>query len=167
MSRKNRLKKEILEDLLENKEFQITIFEDISVCEAIKAKFFSVDDSPYASIPIEVLISVPKNYPFSPCLVTFTPIIMHPNVTSTGVLDYPLFKQDMWSPVTRIQTMLIQIKALFHTPFFCEDIPFVSDKGKEEDDGTGVEKICANPEALRLWQEEPGTLREIVLSQVV
>jgi ubiquitin-protein ligase len=125
-----------------------------------------VDDSPYASIPIEVLISVPKNYPFSPCLVTFTPIIMHPNVTSIGVLDYPLFKQEMWSPATRIEKMLMQIKALFHKPFFCEDIPF-SDKGKEEDDGSELVKVCANPEALKLWQEDPATLREIVLSQVV
>ena len=153
-----RLQKEIVE-LSKNRNFEFTLSHS-----NIQVKFFSTNDSPYAHIPINLVITISKNYPFAPCLISFNPIIIHPNITHEGFLDYPPFKQD-WSAAYTIEKIILEIQTLFHKPFICEDIPFVSDKGKEEEDGL-VTQISANPEALRLWQEEPETLREIVLSQI-
>ena len=157
LSYKNRLTKE-LDITSNNDEFQIVKTKE----NTIKVTFYSTDDSPYVGIPLNVIIIFPNVYPFNPPTVYFIPNIFHPNITGEGKLDLSLLKNE-WSPACTLEKLLIEIKSLFYKPFECE-VELISDKGKEEE--TEIIDICANMEALRLWKEDPETLRQLVLSQI-
>ena len=160
LSYKNRLRKE-LDRTSDNDEFQIVKTKE----NTIKVTFYSTDDSPYVGIPLNIIIIFPNVYPFNPPCVYFIPNIFHSNITGEGKLDIPLLKED-WSPACTLEKLLLEIKSLFNKPFECNplEIDIVSDKGKEEE--SEVIDICANMEALRLWKEDPETLRQLVLSQL-
>lgn len=81
----------------------------------IEAMIFGPSDSPYAGGMFKLSINVPDKYPFRPPTVKFTTKIYHVNISMSGDICLDILKHN-WSPVLKIETVLLSILSLLTDP---------------------------------------------------
>lgn len=66
----------------------------------------------------KILISLPKEYPFKPPVVSFKTKIYHPNVTNDekGSMCLGILRGDTWKPPNRIFEVLTLIRDILEKP---------------------------------------------------
>jgi ubiquitin-protein ligase len=62
----------------------------------------------------------PKQYPFSPPIIIFSPPLFHPNIDFAGILSIPEFKEN-WSPAVTIDILLHSILSILDEPLLLEE----------------------------------------------
>jgi len=79
-----------------------------------KATIIGPPETPYEGGIFKFDIELPKNYPFSPPIVTLKTKIFHPNISEKKIcVD---FLQGKWSCVMQIQSLLMSILLLLNDP---------------------------------------------------
>lgn len=63
-------------------------------------------------------ISLPKEYPFKPPVISFKTKIYHPNVSNDdkGSMCLGILRSDSWKPPNRIRDVLALVRAILSTP---------------------------------------------------
>jgi ubiquitin-conjugating enzyme E2 D/E len=75
-------------------------------------------DSAYAGGKFNIQISLPKEYPFKPPVLTFRTKIYHPNVTNDdkGAMCLGMLRADEWKPPNKIVDVLKLVRAVLAAP---------------------------------------------------
>eukprot|EP01028_Stygiella_incarcerata_P009443 TRINITY_DN4473_c0_g2_i1.p1 TRINITY_DN4473_c0_g2~~TRINITY_DN4473_c0_g2_i1.p1 ORF type:complete len:188 (-),score=33.51 TRINITY_DN4473_c0_g2_i1:461-1024(-) len=71
--------------------------------------------SPYEGGVFEVLVELPKNYPFHPPKATFLTKVYHCNIDETGTVCLDIL-WDSWSPSIRISSLLVSLQSMLSEP---------------------------------------------------
>ncbi|WVZ73913.1 hypothetical protein U9M48_022166 [Paspalum notatum var. saurae] len=73
------------------------------------------EDSPYAGGTFPVDVQFTDDHPFKPPKITFKTKVYHPNIDSEGQMVLDIF-QDNWSPILRIDKLLLSIVSVLYDP---------------------------------------------------
>jgi len=73
------------------------------------------DDTPHEGLVYKLQVKIPESYPTKPPSVTFLSTCFHPNVYRDGKLCLDIL-QGMWSPVLRVESVLVSIQSLLDDP---------------------------------------------------
>lgn len=105
-----RLQKEY-DDIIANPPIGVTAgLEKENIYEWV-ATLAGPEGTPYVSGVFILKLSFPKNYPFTPPLVTFKTPIYHCNINKHGNICLDILK-DNWTPVLTIEKVLLSISSL-------------------------------------------------------
>ena len=72
-------------------------------------------DSPYAGGIFWLHIAFPEDYPCKPPLMKLLTPVYHPNIDENGRICIDIL-QDAWSPCLQVQTLLLSILSVLHSP---------------------------------------------------
>ncbi|WPH01919.1 Ubiquitin-conjugating enzyme E2 11 [Acrodontium crateriforme] len=75
-------------------------------------------DSPYTGGKFTVQVTLPKEYPFKPPVLSFRTKVYHPNVTNDerGAMCLGMLKADEWKPPNKIAEVLRLVRAVLAAP---------------------------------------------------
>ncbi|KAF1348186.1 ubiquitin-conjugating enzyme/RWD-like protein [Delphinella strobiligena] len=75
-------------------------------------------ESVYAGGKFKLEVTLPKEYPFKPPVISFRTKIYHPNVTNDekGSMCLGILRSDSWKPPNRIREVLALVRQILVTP---------------------------------------------------
>lgn len=75
-------------------------------------------DSIYAGGQFKIQISLPKEYPFKPPVLSFKTKIYHPNVSNDekGAMCLGMLRPDEWKPPNKIVDVLMLVRKILEAP---------------------------------------------------
>ena len=101
------------------------------------------EGTPYKGMRLRLVMTFPRTYPMKPPEVGFSSCCPHPNVGESGAICLDILKDDAWSPVYTVRTIILSIMALLSAPNL--DDPLDGEAASAWRDGTAndyVRSIC-------------------------